>query len=82
MGGILLKLEVCSLSPKSARPVRGRRMVIIRKIDANIMGYKHTKKFCSSFKTGAAPAISRNKMSVCSDFHYISINRGGGPDFD
>ena len=82
MDDILLKLEVCSSGPKSARPVGGRRMVILRKIDANTMGYWHTKKFCSSFKTEAAPAISRNKMSVCSDFHYISTNRGGGPDFD
>ena len=31
-----------------------------------------TKKFCSSFKTGAAPATYMKKYAVCSDFCLIT----------
>ena len=36
------------------------------------MGNMPTKKFCSSFKTGAAPATFKKKYAVCSDFCLIT----------
>ena len=36
------------------------------------MGNMHTKKFCYSFKTVAAPGIFIYFLAVCSDFPYIA----------
>ena len=49
-----------SLCQSTARPAGGRWNVILCKIDRNIIGNKPTKKFCSSFKTEAAPVTLRN----------------------
>ena len=60
IGAMVSKLDSSSLSQYTARPVGGRWNVILCKIDRNIIGNKPTKKFCSSFKTEAAPVTLRN----------------------
>ena len=60
MGDILSKLDSSRLGQNNARPAGGRGNVILCRIDPNIIGNMPTKKFCSNFKTEAAPATLRN----------------------
>jgi len=56
IGDIVSKVKSSSLGQNNATPVGGRCKLILCKIDRNIIRNKHTKKFCSTFKTEAAPA--------------------------
>ena len=60
IGAMVSKLDSSSLSQYTARPVNRRLNFIQCKIDPNFIGNKPTKKFCSSFKTEAAPVTLRN----------------------
>ena len=59
IGATVSKLDSSSLCQNTARPAGGRWKVILCKIDRNIIRNKHTKKFCTIFKTETAPVTLR-----------------------